>query len=126
MLTVTIKHRLKKIQIRIKEEKILFGLVYSGYLAAINITALVAWIAEFDFSGETVRPADEFGAAALCALGGAVSIIALTLISRKSALPWYFAVLYVASLVLHITAVSVAFTLSPLGTQALTALCRVI
>ena len=44
--------------------------MYSGYLAAINITALIAWIAEFDFSRETVKTEDEIGAAVLCALGG--------------------------------------------------------
>lgn len=44
MLTTAAKSLIIK-----KEEKKLIGIVYSGYLAAINITALIAWIAEFDF-----------------------------------------------------------------------------
>lgn len=121
MLTTAAKSLIIK-----KEEKKLIGIVYSGYLAAINITALIAWIAEFDFSRETVKTEDEIGAAVLCALGGAASVIALTMIARKSVLPWYCLVVYVASLVLHITALSVVFTVFPAGGEVMRGLCSLV
>lgn len=78
------------------------------------------------FSRETVKTEDEIGAAVLCALGGAASVIALTMIARKSVLPWYCLVVYVASLVLHITALSVAFTVSPAGGEVMRGLCSLV